>query len=431
MDQSEDCSDPSDPAQSVATKGTPGSTSSWRAGSQCPHNTPPLLYPAASGHLRHTPLPVDALPCQPGLDSASKASSNAVTPNLGPTGDDSLQAKHPQPPQDLPTNPSTEEGQSVIATVVGPSEFEPSDSIKRQLLAAAGGALDAASLEGLVRPLFASPPATDQQDLQSLLLAAQQRQQQQRQEPRSEQPPALQSRRTSDPAGRDGTAASHAEHYMPALKVQTNHIAKPFALPCNPDTQAAAVGSSTSQQPLIPAQSNLHPDQSELYKAASAHMAAMLQIPFSGSLGLWQPPPLKLNSPPLSVLELHPTPVSHPSSAPPVTLSSVSSLTQHPHAQLAPDAQNALSFLTNPAAMQKMLQQTCQLHVDFDLEALMKAVRVEGADLYAAAKSLASRQTGGGCFSITSDTASCTLLWNRDILMALVAPFCLPQIYCV
>ena len=317
MDQSEDCSDPSDPAQSVATKGTPGSTSSWRAGSQCPHNTPPLLYPAASGHLRHTPLPVDALPCQPGPDSASKASSNAVTPNLAPTGDNSLQAKHPQPPQDLPTNPSTEEGQSVIATVVGPSEFEPSDSIKRQLLAAAGGALDAASLEGLVRPLFASPPATDQQDLQSLLLAAQQRQQQQRREPRSEQPPALQSRRTSsDPAGRDGTAASHAEHYMPALKVQTNPIAKPFALPCNPDTQAAAVGSSTSQQPSIPAQSNLHPDQSELYKAASAHMAAMLQIPFSGSLGLWQPPPLKLDSPPLSVLELHPTPVSHHSSAP-------------------------------------------------------------------------------------------------------------------
>lgn len=392
MDQSEEASDP---AQSAA-KGTPGSTSSWRAGSQCPHNTPPLLYPNASDHLRHTPVPIDALPCQPGLGtSTGKASSNAVTPDLPQTDSKPSGAQQGHPSQDPPTNPSTDEGHSVIAAAVGPSEFEPSDSIKRQLLAAAGGTLDAASLEGLVRPLFASPPATEQQDLQSLLLAAQQQQQHQSQKSPSDQPPALQSRRTSsDPAGCDGTAAGHAEHFMPALKVQTNPIAKPFAIPSNIDTKAA-VADGTSQQRPVPAQSNLHVDQSELYKAASAHMAAVLQIPYSGSLGLWQPPPLKLDSPPLSVLELQPHPIPRPRSAPPVTLSSVSNFTQQPHAQLLPPgAHGTISILTHPATMQKMLQQTCQPDADFDLDALMKAVRVEGADLYAAAKALETYCSG-------------------------------------
>lgn len=397
MDQSEEASDP---AQSAAARGTPGSTSSWRAGPQCPHNTPPLLYPGATGQLRDTPVPVDALPCQPELNSVSKASSNAITPSLVQTGSKAPQAQQTQPPQDPPTNPSTEEGHSVIATVVGPSEFEPSDSIKRQLLAAAGGALDAASLEGLVRPLFASPPATEQQDLQSLLLAAAQ-QQQQNQETRTEQTAALHSRRTSS----DPAAAGHAEHYMPALKVQTNPIAKPFAVPCNVNMKAGTA-EGTSQQPPTSVQSNPHPDQSELYKAAAAHMAVMLQIPFSGSLGPWQPPPLKLDSPPLSVLELHPAPVSRPPSAPLGTLSSVSSLTQQPPAQLLPpNVQSTLSMLTNPATMQKMLEQTCQADAGFDLEALMKAVKVEATDLYAAAKALESNRSSKGLLLIAKHEA--------------------------
>lgn len=385
MDQSEGGSDP---ALSAAAKGTPGSTSSWKAGPHCPHNTPPLLYPGGSGHLRHTPAPMDDLACQPELKSAGKASSNAVTPDLVNTDSNPSDQQESEPPQDPPSNPSTEGNHSVIATVVGPSEFEPSDSIKRQLLAAAGGTLDAASLEGLVRPLFASPPAAEQQDLQSLLLAAQQ-QHQQNQQARSEQPAALQSRRSSlDPAGCSATAAGHAEHYLSGLKAHTNPIAKPQAVPCN--VKAAAVD-STSQQPPT-AQSKPLPDQSELYKAAAAHMAVMLQIPFSGSLGPWQPPPLDLDSPPLSVLDLNQIPASKGSLS---ALPAVTNLPQQlPTHVLPAGTQSTLSMLTNPAAMQRILQHTCPSDGTFDLEALMKNVKVEGADLYAAAKAVKLHHSG-------------------------------------
>ena len=380
MDQSTDASDP---AHSAVTKGTPGSTSSLRAAS---HNTPPLLCQGSSGQLGQTPVP-DAQPCQPALHSASKASSNAVTPLPYLTA---TKALHTHPHQEAQTNPSTEEGHSVIAAAVGPSHFEPSDSVKRQLLAAAGGTLDAASLEGLVRPLFGSPPATGQQDLQALLLAAQQ---QQPIPDASAQPQhAMHSRRaSSELVAQDGTGPAQV-----ALKNQSNPIAKPFAVPS--EGQLAAVADGAPQQPPPSAQSNLHHDQTELYKAATAHIAAMLQIPFSANLGrveLWQPPPLKLDSPPLSVLELQSIPATRdraiPHSNPPATLASVSNLV---HAQQLPaDAQAKLHMLTNPA-LQKVLNQTCQPDANLDLEALMKAVQVEGADLYAAARDLDCQHSG-------------------------------------
>lgn len=333
------------------------------------------------------------------LNSTSKGSSNADTP-VEPNSQ-GLQAN---PGCDQPSGASTA-GHSVIDTVVGPSPFDPSDSIKRQLLAAVGGSLDVASLEGLVRPLFASPPGAEQADLNSLLLAAQHQahlDQQQAGEPL--------------PADARGQADGHnpfkAEHgnkadagsvhlSVPALKLQANPIAKPHAVPRDLDVKSSAAASAdqAAQDQAgdhAPASGALS-HQADLHRAASAHMAAMLQIPFSGlnRLELWQPPPLKLDSPPLA-LSTHSPLTSMPAVITPVTLSSISNLTQHHQQQLLPSLGIARpAVMSNPAALQKALQRHDQHDAAaLDLDALMKAVRAEGAPLYAAATALDRRHAG-------------------------------------
>ena len=333
--------------------------------------------------------------CDPALNSTSKGSSNAVTP-VEPNS------------QGLPANPGYEQpsgastaGHSVIDTVVGPSPFNPSDSIKRQLLAAVGGSLDVASLEGLVRPLFASPPGTDQADLNSLLLAAQ-HQAHLAQQQAPEQLPA------DIHAPADGHSPYVSEHSnqadaravhlpVPALKLQANPIAKPHAVPRDLDLKpnAAVNPDSASNQASEPASaSGAQTQQADMQRAASAQLAAMLQIPFSGlsRMELWQPPPLKLDSPPLT-LSPHSPLTSLPAVITPVTLSSISNLTQQqlPSAGLARPA-----VMSNSVALQRALQQHEWQHeaAALDLDALMKAVRAEGAALYAAATALDRSRAG-------------------------------------
>ena len=391
----------SEPASSTCPKETPGSTASWqptpRGGG---HNTPPLLFPSSSGHQTND-LPPQAMDCDPALNSTSKGSSNAVTP-VEPNSQ-GLQAN---PGYDQPSGASTA-GHSVIDTVVGPSPFDPSDSIKRHLLAAMGGSLDAASLEGLVRPLFASPPGAEQADLNSLLLAAQhqahlaQQQESEQELPADAHAPAD----AHSPYAGEGSNKSDARAVhlpVPALKVQANPIAKPHAVPrdLNLQPSAAANTDSASDQagdhaPVSGGQSQ----QADMHRAASAHLAAMLQIPFSGlsRMELWQPPPLKLDSPPLT-LSPHSPLTSLPAVITPVTLSSIGNLTQHQQQQLLPPAGIPRPAVTsNPAALQRALQQQHECQHDAaarDLDALMKAVRAEGAALYAAATALDRSRAG-------------------------------------
>lgn len=397
----------SEPASSSCPKDTPGSTASWqptpRGGG---HSTPLLLFPSSSGH--HTNQPASqAMGRGVTLNSTSKGSSNAETP-VEPNSQ-GLQANTGC---DQPSGASTA-GHSVIDTVVGPSPFDPSDSIKRQLLAAVGGSLDVASLEGLVRPLFASPPGAEQADLNSLLLAAQ-HQAHLDQQQAGELLPA-------DACGQaDGDNPFKAEHgnkadagsvrlTVPALKLQTNPITKPHAVPRNLDVRSSAAASADQAGDHAPASGALS-HQADLHRAASAHMAAMLQIPFSGlnRMELWQPPPLKLDSPPLT-LSPHSPLTSMPAVITPVTLSSISNLTQHHQQQLLPSVGIARpTVMSNPAALQKALQRHDQHDAAaLDLDALMKAVRAEGAPLYAAATAL-DRGHAGDCpiFTVALDGLS-------------------------
>ena len=337
--------------------------------------------------------------CDPALNSTSKSSSNAVTP--GEPNSEGLQAN---PGYEQPSGASTA-GHSVIDTVVGPSPFDPSDSIKRQLLAAVGGSLDVASLEGLVRPLFASPPGAEQADLNSLLLAAQ-HQAHLAQQQGSEQLPAVPRASADGPSPyvgpRSNEADARAVHLpVPALKLQANPIAKPHAVPRYLDVKASAAASSESgsdQAGDQAAASGVQLQQADMHRAASAHLAAMLQIPFSGvsRMELWQPPPLKLDSPPLT-LSPHSPLTSLPAVITPVTLSSISHLTQHQQ-QLLPSAGiSRPAVLTNPAELQRALQQQHECQHDaaaLDLATLMKAVRAEGAALYAAATALDRSRAG-------------------------------------
>ena len=387
----------SEPASSSCPKDTPGSTASWQPTPHGGgHNTPPLLFPSSSGHQTSV-LPPQAMDCDVALNSTSKSSSNAVTP-VEPSGQ-GLQAN---PGCDQPSGASTA-GHSVIDTVVGPSPFDPSDSIKRQLLAAVGGSLDVTSLEGLVRPLFASSPGAEQGDLNSLLLAAQ-HQAHQAQQQGSEQLPADahapadgHSPYAGDPSHKADPRPVHLP--VPALKLQANPIAKPHAVPRDLDLKLNAPANTDSacdqagnHAPASSAQSQ----QADMHRAASAHMAAMLQIPFSGlsRMELWQPPPLKLDSPPLSLSPDSPL-TSMPAVITPVTLSSISNLTQQ---QLPSAGISRPAVMTDPAELQRVLKQQQHecLHdaAALDLAALMKAVRAEGAALYAAATALDRSRAG-------------------------------------
>ena len=388
----------SQPASSTVPKDTPGSTASWqphpRGGG---HNTPPLLFPSTSGPTTN-PLPPQASDCAQALNSTSKSSSNAVTP-VEPNSQ-GLQAN---PGSDQPSAASTA-GRSVIDTVVGPSPFDPSDSIKRQLLAAVGGSLDVASLEGLVRPLFASPPGSEQADLNTLLFAAQ-HQAPSAQQQGSEQLPIVPCGDANDQssfsAERSNTADASASHVpVPALKMQANAIAKPHAKPRDldpkqglPASNDEACNQADDSAPAAAAQSK----QADMHRAASAHLAAMLQIPFSGlsRMDLWQPPPLKLDSPPLT-LSPHSPITSMPAVITPVTLSSISNLAYHHQQQPLPSAGVARpAVMPNPAALYKGLQHEHQHGAaGLDLDALMKAVQVEGASLYAAATALGHQHAG-------------------------------------
>lgn len=384
----------SEPASSSCPKDTPGSTASWQPTPHGGgHNTPPLLFPGSSGHQTTVPPP-HAMECDLALNSTSKGSSNAVTP-LEPNSQ-GLQAN---PGYEQPSGASTA-GHSVIDTVVGPSPFDPSDSIKRQLLAAVGGSLDVASLEGLVRPLFASPPGAEQADLNSLLLAAQHQphlaqQQGPEQLPADARAPAD----SESPYVGDKTDAIAVHLPVPALKLQANPIAKPHAVPRALDVKPSApanTDSASDQAGNHVLVSSAQSQQADLHRAASAHMAAMLQIPFSGlsRMEVWQPPPLKLDSLPLS-LSPHSPLTSLPAVITPVTLSSISHLTQQ---QLLPSAGIPRpAVMSNPAELQRALQQQRECQHDaaaLDLAALMKAVRAEGAALYAAATALDKTQAG-------------------------------------
>jgi len=394
----------SQPAHSAAAKETLGSSASWQPTPQGGHNTPPLLYPGSSGQPQHMALPPQAMHCDAGLQSGSKSSSNAVTPDAPDS-----RGLHPQLLHDQPSGASTA-GHSVIDAVVGPSPFDPSDSIKRQLLAAVGGNLDVTSLEGLVKPLFASPPEAGQEDLHGLLLAAQQ--QTKGQQPQADQQDSHAEQSTDSAAGADHTHFSTAtitkadaggSHLsVPSLKLQTNPIAKPHAMPRTLDVQSS-IAASTDQpheQDAGPAAvTNPHSQQSELHRAASAHMAAMLQIPFSGlsRMQLWQPPPLKLDSPPLTLSPNCPL-SSLPPVITPVTLSSISNLKQQQHLhQLLPTASlSKPAVMFNPTALQYVHESQAD-DISLDLESLMKAVHAEGAALYAAAAALQKDQPGGPC----------------------------------
>ena len=339
--------------------------------------------------------------CDPALNSTSKSSSNAVTP-VEPNS----QGLQGNPGYDQPSGASTA-GHSVIDTVVGPSPFDPSDSIKRQLLAAVGGSLDVASLEGLVRPLFASPPGAEQADLNSLLLAAQ-HQAHLAQQQGPEQLPA-DTRAPADGHGRyvgqrSNEADARAVHLpVPALKLQANPIAKPNAVPRYSHLTPSATAntdSASEQAGHHGSASGVQLQQADMHRAASAHLAAMLQIPFSGvsRMELWQPPPLKLDSPPLT-LSPHSPLTSLPAVITPVTLSSISNLTQHQQQQrLLPSAGiSRPAVLSNPAELQRALRQQHECQHDaaaLDLATLMKAVRAEGAALYAAATALDRNQAG-------------------------------------
>ena len=385
----------SEPASSAVARDTPGSTASWqphpRGGS---HSTPPLLFPSTSGPTTN-PLPPQATDCAQAFNSTSKSSSNAVTP-VEPNS----QGLQPNPGSDQPSAASTA-GRSVIDTVVGPSPFDPSDSIKRQLLAAVGGSLDVASLEGLVRPLFASPPGTEQADLTKLLFAAQHQApsaQQQGSEQLPVEPHANANGHSTFSAERSRRAdASAGGVAVPALKMQANAIAKPHAKPRDLDPKHATPASNNEAceqaddyAPASVAQSQ----QADMHRAASAHLAAMLQIPFSGlsRMELWQPPPLKLDSPPLTISSHSPI-TSMPAVIPPVTLSSISNLAFHHQQHLLPSA--GVARPANPAALHKALQHEYQHDgAGLDLDALMKAVQVEGAPLYAAATALGQQHAG-------------------------------------
>ena len=386
----------SEPASSSCPKDTPGSTASWQpAPHGGGHNTPPLLFPSSSGP--HTNLlPAHSIDPDPALNSTSKGSCNAVTP-VEPNSQ-GLQAN---PGYDQPSGTSTA-GHSVIDTVVAPSPFDPSDSIKRQLLAALGGSLDVASLEGLVRPLFASPPGGEQADLNSLLLAAQHQAhlaQQQGSDQLPVDPRAQVHAQSPFTADRSNKADARAPHLpVAALKLQANPIAKPHAVPRDLDLKHSAAANADAasdqagdQAPASGAQS----PQADLHRAASAHLAAMLQIPFSGAnrMELWQPPPLKLESPPLT-LRPHLPLTSMPAVITPVTLSAISNLTHQQ--QLLPSVGIARPVvISDPAALQRVLQREYQHDAAaLDLDALMKAVRAEGAALYAAATALDRSCTG-------------------------------------
>lgn len=384
----------SEPASSSCPKDTPGSTASWQPNPHGGgHNTPPLLFPSSSGH--HTnPPPAQPMDCVVTLNSTSKGSSNAVTP-VEPNSQ-GLQAN---PGCDQPSGASTA-GHSVIDTVVGPSPFDPSDSIKRQLLAAVGGSLDVASLEGLVRPLFASPPEAEQADLNSLLLAAEHQAHLDHQQECEELPADSHGQAESHKpfmVERGNKADAGTVHLpVPALKLQSNPIAKPHATLRDLDVKISAGANADA----APDQAGDHApaagaqlQQAELHRAASAHMAAMLQIPFSGlsRMELWQPPPLKLDSPPLT-LSPHSPLTSMPAVITPVTLSSISNLTHHHQQQLLPSAGVAKpAVMSNPAALLRDDQHDAAA---LDLDALMKAVRAEGAALYAAATALDRRHAG-------------------------------------
>ena len=394
----------SQPAHSAAAKETPGSSASWQPTPQGGHNTPPLLYPGSSGQAQNIALPPQAMQCNTGVQSGSKSSSNAVTPDAPDS-----RGLHPQLLHDQPSGASTA-GHSVMDAVAGPSPFDPSDSIKRQLLAAVGGNLDVTSLEGLVKPLFASPPEAGQADLHGLLLAAQQ--QTKGQQPQADQQDSHAEQSTDTAAGADRTHfptatitkadASGSHLAVPSLKLQTNPIAKPHAMPRTVDVHSS-IAASTDQpheQDAGPtAVTNPHSQQSELHRAASAHMAAMLQIPFSGlsRMQLWQPPPLKLDSPPLTLSPDCPL-TSLPPVITPVTLSSISNMNQQQHLhQLLPTASlSKPAVMFNPAALQYVHESQAD-DITLDLESLMKAVRAEGAALYAAAVAFQKDQPGGPC----------------------------------
>ena len=395
----------SEAAHSAAAKETPGSSASWQPTPHGGHNTPPLLFPSSSGQDQQTTLGPQAMDCDPPLTSASKGSSNAVTPV-----EHDPQGLQPRPLSDPPSGASTA-GHSVIDTVVGPSPFDPSDSIKRQLLAAVGGHLDVASLEGLVKPLFASPPGSEQGDLHSLLFAAQhqlsghqsqpaQQNSQRHQTYHSASPGtgAVHPHFPSDPAVKADATANHLS--VPALKLQANPIAKPHAMPRTVDTKPSTAASgdqshghdhATGHAPASDAQ----PQQLELHRAASAHMATMLQIPFSGlsRMQLWQPPPLQLDSPPLT-LSPHSPLTSLAPVITPVTLASICNLTRKHQQQPLPSGGHARpAVLSQPSALQNAHEGTGD-DTSLDLESLMRAVRAEGAALYAAATALGKAYTG-------------------------------------
>jgi len=390
----------SEPTDSVTAKDTPGSTASWQPTPSGGHNTPPLLYPSSSGQAQHTGLPPQAMDCDPTLQSGSKSSSNAVTPAVPDS-----RGLQPQPLSEPPSGASTA-GHSVIDTVVGPSPFDPSDSIKRQLLAAVGGNLDVTSLEGLVKPLFASPPGAEQADLHSLLFAAQhklpghqsqpaQQDSQHLQSDHSTEASAEHSHFPADHASKVDAGASHLT--VPALKLQPNPIAKPHAMPRTVDVKPSTAASTDHPHEHGPDQApitNPQPQQSDLHRAASAHMAAMLQIPFSGlsRMQLWQPPPLKLDSPPLTLSPNSPL-TSMPPVITPVTLSSICNLA-HQQQLLPPTVHVRPTVTSSTGALQHGHE--CQADGSaLDLDALMKAVRAEGAALYAAATALDKSSAGG------------------------------------
>ena len=390
----------SEPPSSAAAKDTPGSSASWQPAPQAGDDTPPLLYPSSSGQGQHIALPPQTMDCDAGLQSGSKSSSNAVTP-IVPDG----RGVQPQPPSEQPSGASTAE-HSVIHAAVGPSPFDPSDSIKRQLLAAVGGNLDVTSLEGLVKPLFASPPGASPEDLHNLLFAAQHQVSGQQSHPA--QPDTRADQNTDIAADAEhnfsaegptkaDTCGSHLT--VPPLKLQANPIAKPHAMPRTIEAKPGTTASTDHLQeqdgdpgPITHPQSQ----QSELHRAASAHMAAMLQIPFSGvsRMPLWQPPALKLDSPPLT-LSPHSPLTSLPPVITPVTLSSIGNLTQQQYQLLLPSAATAKAAVTvSPHALQHAHERQAEGSV-LDLESLMRAVRAEGAALYAAATALDRDRPGG------------------------------------
>ena len=430
----------SEPASSAVAKDTPGSSASWQPAPQGGHDTPPLLYPTSSGQGQHTSLPPQAMDCDTGLQSGSKSSSNAVTPTVPDS-----RGVQPQPTSEPPSGASTAE-HSVINAAVAPSPFDPSDSIKRQLLAAVGGNLDVTSLEGLVKPLFASPPGGSPEDLHNLLFAAQHQASGQQSHPAQPDTHADQSTDNAADAEHNFSAegstkaeACGSHLAVPPLKLQPNPIAKPHAMPRTIEAKPSTTASTDhlQEQDGDPAPlANPQSQQSELHRAASAHMAAMLQIPFSGvsRMPLWQPPPLKLDSPPLT-LSPHSPLTSLPPVITPVTLSSIGNLTQQQFQLLLPTAATAkAAVMVSPHALQHAHESQTDGPV-LDLESLMKAVRAEGAALYAAAIAL-DRDRPGGPSVLVHLGPSCVLqprlckLGCHSIQLTLMAHAYMQQVPC-